>query len=152
MDYVMPHWKRLIIDPLTDIICPSFVTTVETAACDVRYSLQDERNMQALHGLASTATIDLVVVSYLLTETRDQWKEFFQDLLNSMSKSCLLLLSEPTAWQLHSFTNLFADYVSEIQWLDSSQDFPELQPLEGRMGPAVLLLHVNPKCRETAIT
>jgi hypothetical protein len=148
MDFVMPQWKRLVIDHLESIICPIFggTMTVETASCDVRYSLlHDERNSRAAHWIGDCPTIDLVVVSYLLTETRDQWEQFFRDLLDSLTKSCLFLLSEPTAWQLHSFTSHFAEYIEEHAWVDSSQPFPDLQPLEGRMGPAVLVLHVRPK-------
>jgi hypothetical protein len=53
------------------------------------------------------------------------------------------LLSEPTAWQLHSFLEHYAEYIASHQWLDSSQDEPELQPLEARMGPAVVLVTIK---------
>jgi hypothetical protein len=144
MDFVMPRWNRLVINHLDSIIRPALVSSMETAACDVRYSFHDERNSQAAE-CVTKHPIDLVVISYLLTETRDQWTDFFRDLLESLTTSCLFLLSEPTAWQLHSFANHFADFVVEQEWVDSSQHMPELQPLEGRMGPAVLVLHVRPK-------
>lgn len=144
MDFVMPRWKRLVLDHLHPVICAKFVNTVEMTSCDVRYSLKYERNSIASDCLAS-GQIDFVVVSYLLTETRGLWKDFFQCLLSSLTKECLFLMSEPTAWQLHSFINHFEEFIVEKQWLDSSQHSPDLQSLEGRLGPAVVLIRIQPK-------
>jgi hypothetical protein len=143
MDYVMPQWKRLVVDALIPLLTPDHVARVETASCDVRYSLTHDLNST---GTTSTGldvdltSLDLIVVSYLLTETRDQWEDFFHDLLERLPSGALLLLSEPTAWKLHTFLKLYDDRIQSYQWLDSSRDSPEMQGLEGRMGPAVVLV------------
>lgn len=184
LDYVMPRWKRLVIDHLIPILTTTrpqakkkmdydadaapadprtpliMVSQMDTAACDVRYSLtRDARNCEAWNCLVkkkgetmtdnnihdTTTTVDLIVVSYLLTETRDQWIDFFRDFFQEYCphKECLILLSEPSAWQLHSFLTLFADFLQGYQWLDSSRDSPDLQPMEGRSGPAVVLIQTK---------
>lgn len=96
---------------------------------------------------------DLVIVSYLLSETREKWPVFFDDLVDLSAAGTLFLLTDPTAWQLHLFRERyeFGDGGQQQQqqpkkrrrmefiWLDSSMYRPELQELEGRNGPAVLL-------------
>ena len=106
----------------------------------------------------------LIVVSYLLTETRGTWKAFFEQLLGLLQGTeSLLLLTEPTAWQLREFLKCFGQIRSrkkinnnntttdDIQtkedllikahvWLDSSRDLPHLQKLDSRNGPATLLV------------
>ena len=134
---------------------------------------------------------DLVVVSYLLSETRDAWYDYFDDFVGRCKVGTLFLITDPTAWQLHIFrqryeydnsyinsnsasditpcdgvsmqTSLNEDIRStlssrpdvveaqkpqphhqrrvlmEFQWLDSSMYRPELQELEGRNGPGVIL-------------
>jgi hypothetical protein len=187
MDYVMPRWKRSVVDHLipiltevsskkkkkkkTDdddddaaaVVLSPLVSHVDTASCDVRHSLiRADRNCEAWTCLSGNTgskkeaddsstssngdktSVDLIVVSYLLTETRDQWTDFFGDLLQEYcQQECLILLSEPSAWQLHSLRTLFADYIQGCQWLDSSRDSPDLQPLESRLGPAVLLIQTK---------
>jgi hypothetical protein len=105
----------------------------------------------------STRRHRLVVVSYLLTETRQKWKSFFGHLLGLLKGTeSLLLLTEPTAWQLHEFLRCFGGGGSGIGigigsseddrllkahvWLDSSRDLPHLQDLDKRNGPAILLV------------
>jgi hypothetical protein len=146
MDYVMPQWKRLIVDALIPLVVPHYVLQIETASCDVRYPLSHTVNQSALESLFfddNNTPLDCIVVSYLLTETRHKWKDFFQDLLERLPTNALLLLSEPTAWQLHSFLRTFSHRIQKHQWLDSSRDTPELQGLENRMGPAVLLVCIR---------
>jgi hypothetical protein len=50
----------------------------------------------------------------------------------------LFIFSDPTAWQLHLFMER-SSYCMDFCWLDSSMYRPELQALEGRVGPAVLV-------------
>jgi len=168
---VLSHLIPLLTEPSPDI---PMVSQVKMASCDVRYPLTtDPRNREAwncLYGsVAATAdgggggggdqdsvdwnatssqsSMDLIVVSYLLTETRDQWLDFFRDVVRE-NAGCLLLLSEPTAWQLHSFLAHFTDdndSIQNYQWLDSSRDSPHLQSLEKRLGPAVLLVQTKKK-------
>ena len=186
IDYAIPQWKKIVLDSLIPLLLlssdddekygPPTISTrrmVQTAYGDVRYSLNSTENVDCRSKLLSMIESNkegeegeegddkqlLVIVSYLLTETRNQWKEFFSNLFfntdndnannannNKKKKKFLLppgtiiLLSEPTAWQLHIFLKEFKDYIDSYIWLDSSRDFPSLQTLEGRMGPAVLLI------------
>ena len=82
-------------------------------------------------------TVDLFVVSYLLSETRDHWQAFFDDIVHTSRSGTLFLLTDPTAWQLRIFQQRYERQFI-WQWLDSSMHRPELQVLEGRVGPGVL--------------
>lgn len=137
IDYVMPQWKRLVVDSLVELVVPRFVPQIHLASCDVRFPLSHASNESAPILLEG---VDCIVVSYLLTETRGKWNTFFKELLQFVSPMTVLLMSEPTAWQLHLFLNQFSQYILEHKWVDSSRDTPELQGLENRMGPAVLLV------------
>ena len=218
MDYVMPRWKQLVLDPLVNqLLIPSrFVKHVEMVACDVRRPLLCEKaNVAALNSLmvgtiedegrrpeprsniqalpehqeeiiqdpvsqpsindqpSASSDVDLIVVSYVLTETRGQWHTFFRQLVFGngidqvdqlgangaeppksstpssaplpveLRSGTLFLMSEPTAWQLHHWLDLVGEKLSDYEWLDSSQFAPELQALENRIGPAVLLARVK---------
>lgn len=84
-------------------------------------------------------SIDIVIVSYLLSETRDKWQIFMDDLINfHLRSNAIVLLSDPTAWQLHIFRQRYIQRI-DFMWLDSSMLHPRLQSLEGRVGPAVLI-------------
>ena len=148
MDYVMPQWKELILDPLISLLVPDFVPRIDTVVCDVRYSLEEEANQSALAQLTAidsetSSDMDLIIVSYLITETRGKWHVFFKDLISKVLPGTLLLLIEPNSWQLHQFLELYGDRISYYEWLDSSRETPELQHLQGRIGPAVLLACVK---------
>jgi hypothetical protein len=97
----------------------------------------------------------IYLLSYLLSETRGEWTSFVDDLIARSPSGTLFFISDPTAWQLHLFRKRYdssscstGDDPSppppptkglDIVWLDSSMDHPELQSLETRFGPAVLL-------------
>ena len=149
MDYVMDQWKQLVVDPLMEVLIPTHVPKINTASCDVRFSLHDETNRDAFieirrnEDCAFDISTDLVVISYLLTETRGKWQTFLGDVVNVLRPGSLLLMSEPTAWQLHHFLEFCRDHIEYFEWLDSSRWTPELQALEGRIGPAVLLVRTK---------
>jgi hypothetical protein len=151
MDYVMPQWKQLIIDPLMGVLIPNYVPQIDTASCDIRFSIHHPSNYSALTELirdaddstAGSSKINMIVISYVLTETRGKWHAFMQDLVKMLRPGTLLLISEPTAWQLHHFLDLCGTHLDCHEWLDSSRWTPALQPLEGRIGPAVLLARVK---------
>jgi hypothetical protein len=148
MDYVMPQWKCLVVGSLLPLLSPLDVPRVDTASCDVRFAWIETFNQAAretvINWLLSPAMKDDGCLFdchlYLLTETRGKWMQFLKELLQELPPKSLLLLSEPTAWQLHSFLQVFDEFIECHQWLDSSRDTPELQNLEGRMGPAVLMV------------
>jgi hypothetical protein len=62
-------------------------------------------------------------------------------------------LTEPTAWQLHIFRTRY-HHVIDYVWLDTSLYRPDLQELETRNGPAVLLCRrrENQQEHETILT
>jgi len=106
---------------------------------------------------------DLIVVSYLLSEMRCKWCAFFDDLVGLSPVGRLFLFTDATSWQMHLFRERYEffhddddddDKISSnngnsgngdrkrrmnFVWLDSSMYRPDLQELEGRNGPAVLL-------------
>lgn len=188
VDYVMPQWKRLVIDSLVPLISPRCVGRISSHRADVRLPLLLRRHQQEEGGggeeeeeeergasrwrndgeeeeedaAAARAKnddtnegllvgknavdfggLDLVMVSYLLTETRGNWKEFFGGICDRLRSGTLVFLCEPTAWQLHSFLAHFSGSIASHLWLDSSRDEPELQLLDARMGPAVVLVEIK---------
>jgi hypothetical protein len=149
MDFVIDQWKSVVLNELIPILSPRYVTSIETEVCDVRFDLKtipvNAAAMRKLEQFLCKSSRRIVVVSYLLTETRHQWRAFFSDLLTDLQGTqTLLLLSEPTAWQLHDFIKLFKDdFLQAYIWLDSSRDTPHLQPLESRLGPAILMVCTN---------
>jgi hypothetical protein len=80
----------------------------------------------------------LIVISYVLCETRGQWYGWMDDLVEQCAVGTLWLLTEPTAWQLHIFRTRYHHVLDHV-WLDTSLYRPDLQELETRNGPAVLL-------------
>jgi hypothetical protein len=172
LDYVIGAWKELVLERLVPMIVPHRVPFVRTVVCDVRESLLGEPGEKSSprpvtnndsNGAArvelSTASERhhrLVVVSYLLTETRQKWKVFFGHLLGLLKGTeSLLLLTEPTAWQLHELLRCFGSsnssgdrvdddiLIKAHVWLDSSRDLPHLQELDKRNGPAILLVCIT---------
>jgi len=143
-------------------IVPNYVPSVKTVSCDVTQALLqgDDVGHCGANSAAHLALTNeggmvghhkLVVVSYLLTETRGKWKSFFRDLLGMLRDTQgLLLLTEPNAWKLHEFLRCFGMsnakdnlLIKAHVWLDSSRDLPHLQALDTRSGPAALLVVPN---------
>lgn len=142
LDWAMDDWK-LVIDPLCDIVVPDHVQAMETSTCDVSESLLESvANRQAkellLDNDASESNVDLFLISYLLTEVRGQWQEFVKEMIQVSKPNTLFYLAEPVPWQLHRIKELYKDLL-EFIWLDSSMNQPEMQPLDNRLGPGVLL-------------
>jgi hypothetical protein len=81
----------------------------------------------------------LICISYVLCETRGQWYEWMDRLVDECKVGTLFLLTDPTAWQLHIFRFRYRTMLDHV-WLDTSMYRPDLQELETRNGPAVLLL------------
>ena len=139
LDWAMPQWEA-IVRPVVDIMIPSLVETASMGSCDVTTSELTEDNAQAIQQCAEA---DLVMTSYLLSETRDKWQGFYDGIVARCEEShdpgTLFYLSDPTAWQLHMWLDRYKDRLHAWCWLDSSIDRPEMQVLEGRVGPAVVL-------------
>jgi hypothetical protein len=155
LDYAVQHWDQ-ILTPLVNVVVPEFIGDMVTASCDVRSSLLESNNAVAAQLLSrreevdgtgndndkdpnsQRLKVDLIVTSYLLSETRGQWHAFFDDLVRRTDPGTLFIFTDPTAWQLHVFMER-SSHCMDFCWLDSSMYRPELQALEGRVGPAVLV-------------
>jgi hypothetical protein len=137
MDWALEDWKA-ILEPLKDIIVPTYVSKVGMSSCDVAKSLLDSNVNQHAKQLIINQPMDLFLISYLLTEVRGQWHDFVKDMIEISSSNTLYYFAEPTPWQLHLIRNHFSHELN-FYWLDSSMDQPHLQPLDNRAGPGVLL-------------
>jgi hypothetical protein len=151
LDWAMPQWER-IVQPLRSVMVPAVVGKMVTSSCDVRSSLLHADNATALQLLSQSSSadddqdshnnrqleVDIVITSYLLSETRDHWQAFFDDAVRLAAESTIFIFTDPTAWQLHIFRESNSDSM-DFLWLDSSMKRLELQALEGRVGPAVLI-------------
>mmetsp|Transcript_4273 Transcript_4273/g.8900 ORF Transcript_4273/g.8900 Transcript_4273/m.8900 type:complete len:405 (-) Transcript_4273:77-1291(-) len=150
LDFAIEQWKEAVLDDLANLLRPDYVNEVCCCRCDVTRAMDDSIEQ-------TVADVDLYLTSYLITETRFQWDEFFVDLVRQARVGALFYFVEPTPWQLHRLIRLSkkgskasdnartdVDYAPleglRFVWLDSSMHSPELQPLDGRVGgPAVLL-------------
>ena len=141
LDYVITKWKRIAIDSLIPLISPAFCKRCVCASLDVRYSLTHPKNIECQSKLNDDNGSMLVVISYLLTETRGKWHDFMLSFLKTrLTKPTILLLMEPTAWMIHSFKERYHAYIQKATWLDSSRDSKDLQCLDNRIGPAIMLV------------
>ena len=66
--------------------------------CDVTLPLSNPFNERAKITLSNT---NLIIISYLLTETRGKWNSFFMEMFDNAIPGTLILLMEPTVWQHH---------------------------------------------------
>jgi hypothetical protein len=221
LDWAMEQWYHPIVHCVEQLLLEKqHVRSIVSATCDVRYSVNHQSSFSRSANATSTTSTeqhrtnieqkwdnksddhwlsdtDLVVISYLFSETREKWYTYLDELIHDYCKvGTLFLISDPTAWQLHIFRqryeystldlkpldlkpnnsnnnqstfgngccayddealteSTFTDASStntapairqpdqrvlmEFQWLDSSMYRPELQELEGRNGPGVLL-------------
>ena len=140
LDYAMKEWKSAVLDDLNQILTTSFDVTVTCEQSDVTIPLLQEQ--------ASLIDIaDIFLTSYLLTETRDKWDDYFIQLVDRAKYGAVFYFAEPLPWQLHRLIRMASPdaSVSSLQrlrfaWIDSSMNHPELQNLDGRAGgPAILL-------------
>jgi len=138
-DFAIDDWVKTILNPLKTILGhekPDI--SLHWGYVNVSHTFigtKEETSNNQMHHIEDS---DIFLISYLLTETRDQWKLFFQGLIHRVKPHSLFYFAEPTPWQLHRFKELFQEYLDFI-WLDSSMYYPSLQSLDGRVGPAVLL-------------
>ena len=150
LDFAIDQWREAVLDDLASLLRPYYVSEMHYGHCDVTRTMGDSIEQ-------TVADVDLYLTSYLITETRFQWDEFFVDLVRQARVGALFYFAEPTPWQLHRLIRLSkksskasdnartdVDYAPleglRFVWLDSSMHSPELQPLDGRVGgPAVLL-------------
>jgi hypothetical protein len=109
LDWAMSDWQSPILDTLHPLMVPSCFQHMDFVTCDVTNSLKECSNEQArqfLHGagdecgvLNGSAGTVLVVTSYLLSETRNRWHDFYSEIFESSALGTLFLFTDPTAWQ-----------------------------------------------------
>ena len=104
LDWAMAQWKS-ILEPLEELLVPGHVEEVVMAACDIGYPLDDgAHNGVARRVLEATTPasderrveahpLDLVIVSYLLAETRDRWHRLLDDIIPATRLVLLLDIS-----------------------------------------------------------
>ncbi|KAL3807545.1 hypothetical protein ACHAXA_001129 [Cyclostephanos tholiformis] len=148
LDYYINEWRGAILDDLVDILVPEFAIRVDCEGCDVTNTMDDDTVERCMDS-------DIFLLSYLLTETRNNWDRFLVQLVDLARVGALFYFAEPTPWQLHRLMRICADGRSSsaasdmnysslsrlrFVWLDSSMHLPNMQKLDGRNGgPAILL-------------
>ena len=145
LDWTMDKWDFFLRPLQTILQGHQFIQSADLGHCDVLQSLSAESNAIARKLLlqnnkdnSERCDVDLFVTSYLLTETRGKWYDFYRDVIQMAKPGALFLFAEPKAWQLHTLIQQKKELMDFV-WLDSSMHSPMLQALEGRVGPAVLL-------------
>ncbi|KAL7534429.1 hypothetical protein ACHAXR_005864 [Thalassiosira sp. AJA248-18] len=149
LDYAIEEWKDAILDNLKPIMAPEYVANVTCKCCDITHPLAND----GIEQIAQDS--DIFLTSYLLTETRNQWDQFFVQLVGLAKLGALFYFSEPVPWQLNRLIRMSSPefssdaspgvdcsplYRLRFVWIDSSMHFPDLQKLDRRAGgPAVLL-------------
>mmetsp|Transcript_12395 Transcript_12395/g.17611 ORF Transcript_12395/g.17611 Transcript_12395/m.17611 type:complete len:461 (+) Transcript_12395:93-1475(+) len=155
---LVPHYIRSMETCVADITDPLFQSTKNREAQGFilressRRNPRYQRGKSTMDGLHVTlnetesetqspqqeSRFDLFLFSYILSEQRGLWHSFMKDLVGVAKQGALFYFSEPTPWQQHILCKTFHE-VMDFIWLDSSMDFPLLQPLDNRVGPGVLL-------------
>jgi hypothetical protein len=134
LDWTIKEWDT-ILNPLSGHLKEQkLVGNIESCFCDVTRSLNDNVNTIARNKVEN---MSIYLVSYLVSETRGKWEQFFVDLVTLAKSGSMFYFAEPTPWQLHRFVELCGQYL-DILWIDSSMYFAEIQSLDKRLGPAVL--------------
>mmetsp|Transcript_34339 Transcript_34339/g.39121 ORF Transcript_34339/g.39121 Transcript_34339/m.39121 type:complete len:448 (-) Transcript_34339:106-1449(-) len=178
-DWAMDQWTT-IVSLLKSLIVPSLVKEIHCSSCDITKSIIDDICNTDIkktinHGdeedfhprydnndddeVMRRKSVDLYLLSYILTETRDKWHNFWNELVEKAKPNSLFYIAEPTPWQLHKVMQIEEQRITycydggsaegnrtatasrlEFIWLDSSMDQTEnVQALDGRLGPGVLL-------------
>ena len=155
LDFAIEDWQEAVLDDLTPILVPDYVSKITCKSCDVTRSIKSDTVKQYIRDS------DIFLTSYLLTETRNKWAEFIIELVDLSKVGAMFYFAEPVPWQLHQLIRMSTnqsekstdmDYSPLHQlsfaWIDSSILQPEFQKLQGRSGgPAVLLaIKVDTTC------
>ncbi|KAL7449671.1 hypothetical protein ACHAWC_001718, partial [Mediolabrus comicus] len=147
LDYAIKDWKDAVLNDLTSILSNSFESEIVCEHCDVTVPLQEQHQ----HIWPLLETIDIFLISYLLTETRDKWDEYLAQLVEKAKQGAIFYFAEPLPWQLHRLIRMSTAADLELSplkrlrfaWVDSSMNHPEMQELDGRAGGPALLLAIK---------
>ena len=136
LDYVIDQWKETILDILLPIAAREGLADLERIACE-RTDVTDVSGNDAIIQHEQQGNT-LYITSYLLSEQRDKWHDYYTSLAKDAKSGDIFYFCEPKPWQLHlliRFTKEWLDFL----WVDSSMYYSELQPTDMRAGPAVLV-------------
>lgn len=147
LDWAIDQWSGAVLKDLESVLVEDgLIAAMRMGRCDVTKPLNSaEKDQTAEISLKlSTASdhrcadsFDIYLISYLLSETRGKWDNFFVTLIERAKPGAMFYFAEPTPWQLHRLIEL-CGYSMNFLWLDSSMHKAEMQTLDGRVGPAVL--------------
>jgi len=155
LDYAIEDWQEAVLDDLTPILVPGYISKITCESCDVTRSIKSDIVEQYIRDS------DIFLTSYLLTETRNKWAEFIIELIDLSKVGAMFYFAEPVPWQLHQVIRMSTnqsekstdiDYLPlnklRFAWIDSSIHQPLFQKLDGRpAGPAILLaIKVDKTC------
>ena len=151
LDWV-DEWQ-CVMKPLRKILTPHFIKSLTSHSCDITHPLTTSDGSPCTINCAAlkyAALCDIFLVSYLLTENRGNWEAFFSQLFQLAKPGSLFYFAEPTSWQLQKLLKMGSSRNNDnmldetdntnfiFLWLDSSFG-TNLQEIDGRLGPAVLL-------------
>lgn len=142
LDWSIDAWRESTLETLQCILHDrKLVKSILTEYCDVTKDMTNglDRKIKDIILLPPSKEdeVDIFLISYLLSETRDKWSTFFTELIHISRPGSLFYFAEPIPWQLHQLIQMFEQDLI-FAWIDSSRDNPSLQKLNGRTGPAVL--------------
>ena len=95
------------------------------------------------HGMPSPSTSPtLYTFSYVLTETKERWHDFFFHLYTHAAPQSFFYVAEPNPFQIFVLLGQFPSWThgKDFFWLDSSLENPDLASTMQRLGPAVMLI------------
>lgn len=146
LDSSMNEWEFIVKDVLVQIT-KNTSTNLFITNCDIRIDPagNDTAAGTGLDQVVACGFNLLIVISYVLCETRGGWYAWMDCLVERCAVRTMWLVLEPTAWQLHIFRTRY-QHVMDFVWLDTSMYREDLQELETRNGPAVLLCRKKDKC------
>ena len=135
-DYVIDQWKGTILDIVLPIVAKEGLVNLEAVACERTDVTKVESNDAFARNERRGKT--LYITSYLLSEQRDKWHDYYISLAKEAKSGDIFYFCEPKPWQLHLLIRMTKEWLSFL-WLDSSMYFEELQTTDMRAGPAVLV-------------
>lgn len=144
LDWAVDQWSTLLT-PLKEKL-RKFCCEINIDSCDITQSLFSQSNDQLLKFCNdSKDDVEIICLSYVLTEQREKWHEFLLELIEKSSKNAIFYFAEPITWQLFCVISLLKEKIADrvgicFLWIDSSCFLKHLQKIEGRNGPAVLLI------------
>ena len=138
LDYAIEPWKATILDISVPIMSNHGLVDTAMLLCE-RTDVTDVVCGEELCARnQSSGGKTLYITSYLLSEQRDKWHDFYRLLIREAKSGDIFYFCEPKPWQLHLLIRLTSEWL-EFLWADSSMYFGEMQATEQRAGPAVLL-------------